>query len=628
MSDTSPLGTLDLHLFNEGTHRRLHEHLGAIPDPDGGVHFAVWAPNATAVTVVGDYDGWNMAGRALTPVDSSGIWATRVTEAAVGQRYRFRVTTRDGQTVDKSDPVGAATVEAPSIDSVIADLSHEWTDGEWMENRGARVALDAPVSIYEMHLGSWGRHVTDGQRFPTYAEIADPLADHCSAHGFTHVELLPIMEHPFYGSWGYQTTGYFAPSARYGTPQDLMTMIDVLHQRGIGVILDWVPSHFPTDSHGLALFDGTHLFEHADPRQGFHPDWNSAIFNYSRNEVRSFLVSSAICWLDRYHVDGLRVDAVASMLYLDYSRSEGEWIPNEFGGRENLAAIGFLRQLNEAVYDEFPDTATFAEESTAWPMVSRPTYVGGLGFGYKWDMGWMHDTLQFMERDPIHRTYHHNELTFRGVYAFSENYTLPLSHDEVVHGKGSLLGKMPGDDWQKRANLRLLYANQWTQPGKKLLFMGGELATTSEWNHESVLDWSLHDTAGHEGIRRWVADLNALYASEPALHVKDCDPSGFAWVEGNDAVNSVVAWLRLGDEGDRPVLVVMNLTPAVRENYRLGVPVDGLWVELANSDAEVYGGSGVGNFGGVEALPVDSHGRFQSVLLTLPPLATLILAPG
>ncbi|MBI5090574.1 MAG: 1,4-alpha-glucan branching protein GlgB, partial [Actinobacteria bacterium] len=477
--DLSGLADQDLYLYNEGTHRRIHDFLGAHL-VDDGVRFAVWAPNARSVRVVSSFDGWQHEHQ-MHPVRASGIWSAWVRGPGVGDHYRFRVETSDGTWLDKSDPLAAAAGEPPSIDSLIVDLSYQWHDQEWMANRHRQVAMDAPTSIYEMHLGSWGRASPSDGRFPRYDEIAHSLADHALAHGFTHVELLPIMEHPFYGSWGYQTTGYFAPTARYGSPTQLMRMIDTLHERGVGVILDWVPSHFPMDRHGLAEFDGTHLYEHADPRQGFHPDWSSAIFNYGRNEVRSFLISSAMCWLDRYHADGLRVDAVASMLYLDYSRNAGEWIPNQYGGRENLDAILFLRQLNEAVYGEFPDIATFAEESTAWPMVSRPTYVGGLGFGYKWDMGWMHDTLQYMSEDPVHRKWHHGDITFRSVYAATEHFVLPLSHDEVVHGKGSLLNKMSGDDWQKFANLRLLYAMQWAQPGKKLLFMGGELAAWKEW---------------------------------------------------------------------------------------------------------------------------------------------------
>ncbi len=617
---------LDLHLLGEGTHRRLYEQLGAHPT-DGGTRFAVWAPSARAVHVIGDFDGWT-GEHAMDPQGSSGVWCTWVDGAGVGNSYRFRITSQSGHRVDKSDPVGATHHEPPSIDSLIPDLSHTWADTTWMAGRGDRHRLDAPMSIYEMHLGSWGRTVSVGQRFPFYDELADPIADHCLAHGFTHVEFLPIMEHPFYGSWGYQTTGYFAPTSRYGSPQQLMAMIDRLHQRGVGVLVDWVPSHFPTDTHGLAEFDGTHLFEHADPRQGFHPDWNSAIFNYGRNEVRAFLISSAMCWLDRFHVDGLRVDAVASMLYLDYSRKHGEWIPNMYGGRENLEAIGFLRQLNEAVYGEYPDVVTHAEESTAWPSVSRPTYLGGLGFGGKWDMGWMHDTLQYLQRDPIHRTWHHDEVTFRSVYMGSEHYVLPLSHDEVVHGKGSLLAKMPGDIWQKFANLRMLYAMQWCQPGKKLLFMGCELAPWGEWNHETTLDWSLHDSPMHEGVRLLLADLNGVYQREPAMHRGDSEGHGMQWIEAHDSARGVFAWLRLDPSGQsRPVAVAINATPVPQYNYRLGVPVAGRWSELLNSDAEIYGGGGIGNFGGVTTAPLDSHDHRQSIVITVPPLAAVLLAP-
>ncbi len=617
---------LDLHLFGEGTHRYLHRTFGAQPG-DTGTRFAVWAPNATRVVVAGSFDDWSQE-HELAGSDG-GVWSGWVGDAGVGDRYLYRVTDQHGATVEKSDPVGAAAEEAPSILSIIADLDHDWGDSEWMATRGERVALDAPVSIYEMHLGSWGRHLSDGQLFPRYDELADPIADHMLAHGFTHVEFLPIMEHPFYGSWGYQTTGFFAPTARYGSPTDLMKMIDRLHQRGVGVILDWVPSHFPTDAHGLYEFDGTHLFEHADPRQGYHPDWNSAILNYQRNEVRSFLVSSAMCWLDRYHVDALRVDAVASMLYLDYSRNEGEWIPNEFGGRENLDAIVFLRQLNEAVYDEFPDVATMAEESTSWPMVSRPTYIGGLGFGNKWDMGWMHDTLQYLQEDPINRKWHHGEITFRSVYSASEHFVLPLSHDEVVHGKGSLLNKMPGDEWQQFANLRLLYAMQWAQPGKKLLFMGGELATRSEWNHDATLDWSLHDADGHAGVRLVLADLNALYAAEPAMHRGDSNAEGIRWVEGGDADRSVYAWLRVDPTGEaRPVLAVFNATPMPQHDYRVGVPTAGRWTEVLNSDDPKYSGSGVLNpIVGVDTVPVDAHGFYHSLVVSVPPLGAAFFVP-
>ena len=621
---------LDLHLFGEGTHRRLHEQFGAQPGP-GGCRFAVWAPAASAVHVVGDFDEW--AGEhELHPQGSSGVWCGWVDGVGVGTTYRYRITTSTGERIDKSDPIGAAHHEAPSIDSLVVDLSYEWGDAEWMSSRVDHNALDAPMSIYEVHLGSWGRTMTEGQRFPNYRDLAEPLADHCIAHGFTHVEFLPLMEHPFYGSWGYQTTGYFAPTWRFGSPTDLMALVDRLHQRGVGVLLDWVPSHFPTDTHGLAEFDGTHLYEHADPRQGFHPDWNSAIFNYGRNEVRSFLISSAVCWLDRFHADGIRVDAVASMLYLDYSRKAGEWIPNEHGGRENLEAIGFLRQLNEAVYGEFPDIVTHAEESTAWPSVSRPTYLGGLGFGGKWDMGWMHDTLQYLQRDPIHRSWHHGEITFRSVYMGSEHYVLPLSHDEVVHGKGSLLAKMPGDDWQQFANLRLLYAMQWFQPGKKLLFMGCELATRSEWNHDATLDWSLHDVPMHAGVRTLVAQLNQLYRAEPALHRGDTDAGhggpGMQWVEAHDAARSVFAWLRTDPTGEsRPVLVVVNATPSPQYHYRLGVPVNGRWNEILNTDAAEYGGSGIGNLGGVDAHPLDSHDQRQSIVVNVPPLGVVAFAP-
>ena len=567
----------------------------------------------------------------LHPNGSSGVWSGWVDGVDVGTTYRYRITTYHGHRFDKSDPVAAAQHEAPSTDSWIPDLDHDWGDADWMASRGERQALDAPMSIYEMHLGSWGRTMLEGKRFPNYRDLADPIADHCVAHGFTHVELLPIMEHPFYGSWGYQTTGYFAPTFRYGTPTDLMAMIDRLHQRDVGVILDWVPSHFPTDAHGLYEFDGTHLYEHADPRQGYHPDWNSAIFNYGRNEVRAFLLSSAMCWLDRYHVDGLRVDAVASMLYLDYSRNEGEWIPNRFGGRENLDAIDFLRTFNEAVYGEYPDVVTHAEESTAWPSVSRPTYLGGLGFGGKWDMGWMHDTLQYMQRDPIHRQWHHGDITFRSVYMGSENYVLPLSHDEVVHGKGSLLQKMPGDDWQQFANLRLLFAMQWFQPGKKLLFMGCELATRAEWNHDGTLDWALHDIPMHDGVRKLIADLNAVYRNEPALARGDHPNEhgvGMYWIEAHDASRSVFAWIRYDPTGEgRPILVIVNATPSPQYHYRIGVPLAGAWVEVLNSDAEGYGGSGTASIGHVDAQTAESHGQQQSLVIDIPPLAVVALAP-
>jgi len=626
--DGSLLGEQDLYLFNEGTHTSLYQKLGAHPlrlEGQDGTHFAVWAPNAEAVSVVGDFNGWKRDAHPLSPRAASGIWEGFVPGAGPGAHYKYFVSSRlRDYRVEKADPFAFHAEVSPSTASTICRLDYEWSDADWMQQRGERVALDAPVSVYELHLGSWRRGGEGGKRMLGYRELAPLLAQHMHEMGFTHVELLPVMEHPFYGSWGYQTTGYFAPTSRYGTPQDFMFLIDTLHQHGIGVILDWVPSHFPTDEHGLGYFDGTHLFEHGDPRQGFHPDWSSFVFNYGRNEVRSFLLSSALFWLDRYHIDGLRVDAVASMLYLDYSRKEGEWIPNEHGGRENLEAIDFLRRLNSEVYEHFPDVQTFAEESTAWPMVSRPTYLGGLGFGFKWDMGWMHDTLQYASRDPIHRVHHHNEITFRAIYAFNENFILPLSHDEVVHGKASLLSKMPGDDWNKFANLRLLFGNLYTQPGKKLLFMGAEIGQWREWNHESSLDWHLLDHAPHRGIARFVRDLNTFYRGEPALHELDCEPDGFRWIDCNDATQSTLVYERRGRSTGDVLIVAFNFTPVPRSNYRIGVPHDGAWREVLNSDAELYGGSGQGNLGGVDSAPVASHGRPQSIVVTLPPLALVV----
>jgi 1,4-alpha-glucan branching enzyme len=540
--------------------------------------------------------------------------------------YKYHIVSRvNGYQVDKADPFSFFNEIPPKTASIVWNLDYSWGDQEWMATRGQRNALDKPIAIYEMHIGSWRRLLNEGNRSYSYRELAQPLADYLQRAGYTHVEFLPVMDHPFFGSWGYQITGYFAPSGNYGTPQDLMYLIDVLHQRGIGVILDWVPSHFPADEHGLGFFDGTHLYEHADPRQGYHPEWNSFIFNYGRKEVQSFLISNALFWLERYHVDGLRVDAVASMLYLDYARREGEWIPNKYGGRENIAAIDFLRRMNSEVYQHFPDVQTIAEESTSWPMVSRPAYVGGLGFGLKWDMGWMHDTLQYMSQDPIHRRYHHNKLTFRMLYAFHENFVLPLSHDEVVYGKGSLIGKMPGDHWQKFANLRLMYAYMYAQPAKKLLFMGGEFGQWWEWAHDWELDWVLLDHAPHAGLLQWVSDLNRLYRSEPALHELDCDPAGFEWIDCNDADSSVFSLLRKGKFAHELVIVACNFTPVPRPNYRIGAPGGGYWRELLNSDAAVYGGSGLGNMGGVDAVPVSVHGRPYSLTLTLPPLAAVFL---
>ncbi|HEU4683989.1 MAG TPA: 1,4-alpha-glucan branching protein GlgB [Nitrospira sp.] len=621
------LTSQDLHLFNEGSHFRLYDKLGAHAmryEGMEGTYFAVWAPNAERVSVIGSFNDWAKGLHYLRPREQSGIWEGFIPGVGKGQLYKFHIQSRvNGYQVDKTDPFALFNEIPPKTASIVWDLDYEWHDDTWMRNRRSRNALDAPMSIYEMHVGSWRRVPHERHRSLSYRELADVLPSYVRDMGFTHVEFLPVMDHPFFGSWGYQTTGYFAPSGYYGTPQDLMYLIDRLHAHDIGVILDWVPSHFPTDAHGLAFFDGTHLFEHADPQQGFHPEWNTHIFNYGRNEVRSFLTSSALFWLDKYHVDGIRVDAVASMLYLDYARKEGEWIPNQYGGRENLDAIRFLRRLNEEVYHQFPDVQTIAEESTAWPMVSRPTYLGGLGFGLKWDMGWMHDTLSYMSQDPFFRKYHHNKLTFRMLYAFHENFVLPLSHDEVVYGKGSLLGKMPGDDWQKFANLRLLFGYMYAQCAKKLLFMGGEIGQWSEWAHDGSLDWDLLQHDFHRSLQRWVADLNHLYRTEPALHERDTDPAGFEWIDCNDAESSVISLLRKGASPDDQVLVVCNFTPVPRQNYRLGAPRGGWWKELLNSDAAMYGGGGWGNFGGAEAVPIPMHGRTHSLTLTLPPLAAL-----
>ena len=615
----------DLYLFNEGRHFRLWDKLGAHPTT-GGTRFAVWAPNAASVSVIGDHNGWDSRANPLRGRGSSGIWEGFVPGIGRSAVYKYHLRSRGSDYhVEKADPLAFTAEVAPKTGSVVWDLDYEWADAEWMSARHQRNARTAPWSVYEVHVGSWMRVPGEDNRSLHYWELSGRLADYCARMGFTHVELMPVMEHPFFGSWGYQTTGYFAPTSRFGTPQDLMKLIDQLHQRGIGVILDWVPSQFPTDEHGLANFDGTHLYEHADPRQGFHPEWTSYIFNLGRHEVQSFLISNALFWLDRYHVDGLRVAGVASILYLDYARKAGEWIPNQFGGRENIEAVAFLRQLNTEVYAAHPDVQTMAEESTAWPMVSRPVYVGGLGFGMKWDMGWRHDTLQSMEYDPVHRKHHHNELTFRAIYGFTENYVLPLSHDEVVYGKRSLLGKMPGDGWQKRANLRLLFGWQWATPGKKLLFMGGEIGQLSEWAHDRSVEWQLLDDPAHEGIQRWVTDLNRLYASEPALHELDFDAAGFSWVDGNDWEQSVVAIIRSSSEG-RHVLGAFNFTPVPRSDFRLGVPEGGFWRELLNSDAEIYGGSGWGNQGGAQAEERASHGRPYSVTITLPPLGAVFLS--
>ena len=624
------IGDVDVYLFNEGRHSMLYDHLGAhLVGPRGrdGATFAVWAPNADQVSVIGDMNGWSDLTHPMEPRGSSGIFETYIPEVEKGCRYKYRIRSRvDGQLRDKADPFAFYAETPPLTASVVWDLEHPWGDDAWMASRRGRQSLNAPISIYEVHLGSWRRPGDDHRRFLSYRELAPLLAEHVLACGFTHVELLPVMEHPFYGSWGYQVTGYFAPTSRYGTPQDLMYLIDYLHQRGIGVFLDWVPSHFPNDGFGLAHFDGTHLFEHADPRKGFHPDWKSAIFNYGRKEVRAFLLSSARFWLQKYRVDGLRVDGVASMLYLDYSRKDGEWIPNEHGGKENLEAISLLKETNEVLYREHPDIQTIAEESTAWPKVSRPLFDGGLGFGFKWDMGWMHDTLKYLSREPVHRKFHQNDLTFRMLYAFAENFVLSLSHDEVVHGKGSLLGKMPGDDWQRFANLRLLYGAMFGQPGKKLVFMGGEFAQGREWDHENSLDWHLLEYLPHAQMLKLMGDLNRVYKAEAALHQLDSDPAGFEWVSCDDAENSVLCWLRRSKSG-APVLIIANYTPVVRHDYRVGVPQGGGWIEILNTDAQAYGGSGVINAGRHEAERFGWQGRDHSLRLTLPPLGVCWLKP-
>ncbi len=623
----------DIYHFREGTYVRAYQKLGAhaVRAADGtvgGTRFAVWAPNAAEVAVIGDFNGWDRRTSPLAPRgDSSGIWEGLVEGVGPGALYKYHIASRHGgHRVDKSDPYAFRTEVPPRTASIVWDLSFEWHDEEWMRHRAGANALGAPWSIYEVHLGSWRRVPEEGNRYLGYRELAPQLADYASELGFTHVELLPVMEHPFYGSWGYQVTGYFAPSARYGTPQDFMYFVEHLHRRGIGVILDWVPSHFPTDEHGLAHFDGTHLYEHADPRQGFHPEWNSSIFNYGRAEVRNFLASNALFWLDTYHVDALRVDAVASMLYLDYGRRAGEWIPNRFGGHENLEAVEFIKQLNLAAYRDHPDTQTIAEESTAWPMVSRPTYLGGLGFGLKWNMGWMHDTLEYFQQDPVHRKYHHSRLTFSLWYAFTENFVLPLSHDEVVHGKGALLGKMPGDEWQQFASLRLLLGYMWTHPGKKLLFMGGEFGQRREWQHEESLEWHVLEYPLHAGVQRWVRDLNRLYRSTPALHQLEFSEGGFQWIDCDDADVSVISFLRRGAAGEL-ALVACNFTPVPREAYRIGVPRGGRWRERLNSDAADYGGSGQGNLGALEAALRAAHGHDHSLDLRLPPLAVVVLTP-
>lgn len=622
------LGDLDLHLAAEGRHWRLHERLGAhLRNIDGcqGVAFAVWAPNAKRVSLVGQFNGWDGRLLPMRCLGTSGIWEIFVPGMGVGELYKFEILTRDGHLRIKSDPFAFYMELRPGTASRVWDLgAYPWGDQAWMEGRPRGGELRAlPMNIYEVHLGSWKRKADNS--WLSYREIAPLLVEHALRFNFTHLELLPVMEHPFDGSWGYQVTGYFAPTSRYGTPDDLKFLVDLCHRNGIGVILDWVPAHFPKDDHSLRWFDGTALYEHMDPRLGYHPDWDTLIFNYGRNEVRNFLVDNALFWLEEYHADGLRVDAVASMLYLDYSRKEGEWLPNKYGGRENLEALAFVRQLNEVIYGRIPGAFTVAEESTAWPGVSAPTYLGGLGFGFKWNMGWMHDTLEYFRKDPIHRSFHHNLLTFSMLYAYSENFILPLSHDEVVHGKGSLLSKMPGDDWQRFANLRLLLAYMFCHPGKKLLFMGTELAPWREWDHEGSLEWFLEEYPSHRGVGRLLEDLGRLYRQEEALWAWDSDPRGFSWIDCNDALQSVLTFQRRGPKGQ--LVCAFNFTPVPRHGYLVGVDLPGLYRELLNTDSEIYGGSNLGNGGWVSARALPCHGRPYSLSLTLPPLGGLVLRP-
>jgi len=624
------LGELDLHLISEGRHEQLWDALGAHPrtlDGTAGTSFAVWAPGARAVSVVGDFNVWNERAHPMRSLGAAGVWELFVPEAAAGHAYKFAIRGADGVVRLKADPVALRAELPPKTGSVVFEPHHRWEDADWLASRRSVEPHAAPISIYEVHLGSWRLNTLEGNRPLTYTEQADELADYALDLGFTHVELLPVMEHPFTGSWGYQVTGYYAPTSRYGTPDEFREFVDRLHARGLGVILDWVPAHFPRDEFALVRFDGTALYEHEDPRRGAHPDWGTLVFNYGRTEVRNFLVANALFWLSQYHADGVRVDAVASMLYLDYSRKAGEWIPNAFGGREDLDAIAFLEQLNEVVHGREPGVVVAAEESTAWPGVSRPTYLGGLGFSFKWNMGWMHDTLEYFRHDPAHRSYHHGELTFSLMYAFSENFILPLSHDEVVHGKGSLLDKMPGDRWQQLANLRALYGYMWAHPGKKLLFMGGELAQEREWSHERSLDWHLLERPEHRGVQALVGDLNRFYRDEPALWEIDGEPAGFTWLELNDAPANVIAFARFSLGAERTVVCVCNFSPVPRTCYRVGLPRPGRWREVLNTDATVYGGSGVGNSGAVDAEELGWHGQQWSAELQVPPLGVLWLAP-
>ena len=616
----------DINLWKAGKLFRAYDKLGShVLEVDGqqGTYFAVWAPSAKTVSVSGDFNGWDKHRHGLNPRwDSSGIWEGFVPGIGNGTVYKYTVETQTGAFLEKGDPFARLWETPPKTASVVWDTYYEWDDQAWMKDRKKHNGIDRPYSVYEVHLGSWKK--PKGTESLSYRELATELVAYVEEMNFTHVEFLPVMEHPYFPSWGYQITGYFAPSSRFGGPQDFMYLVQELHKAGIGVILDWVPSHFPNDAHGLAQFDGTHLYDHADPRKGFHPDWKSAIFNYGRNEVRSFLISNALFWLDRYHIDALRVDAVASMLYLDYSRNEGEWIPNQFGGNENLEAISFLREFNEAVYREYPDTMTIAEESTAFSGVSRPTYVGGLGFGMKWMMGWMHDTLGYFKNDPIHRSYHHSELTFSLVYAFSENFMLPLSHDEVVHGKGPIIDRMPGDEWQRFANLRTLYGYMFTHPGSKLLFMGAEFGQTTEWSIETGLDWSLIDYQPHDTLRKYISDLNKLYQDTPALYAEAYDPKGFEWIDGGDHQNSVLTYLRKGKKEKDVAVVINNLTPAVRHRYRVGVPTAGKYKVLISSDDKQYGGTGDYELKTLKTTATEWNGRPYHLELTLPPLSTIV----
>ncbi len=626
------LSDFDRYLMGEGTHERAYEKMGAhLVTMEGrdGVVFSVWAPNAREVSVIGEFNGWDGRHHPMHPSDS-GIWTLFIPGLPEYTVYKYRITARDGQVFDKSDPYGFFMEERPRTGSVVVDLDrYGWQDQDWMAGRAEKQSLESPLSIYEVHLASWRRLPDErwGQRYLTYRELADTLIPYVVEMGYTHIELMPIAEHPFDGSWGYQVLGFFAPTSRFGTPSDFMYFVDQCHQNSIGVILDWVPAHFPKDGSGLNYFDGTHLYSHEDPLQGEHQDWGTLIFNYGRNEVRSFLISNALFWLDKYHIDGLRVDAVASMLYLDYSRPEGQWVPNKYGGRENLDAIHFLRKTNEVVHGNFPGILTIAEESTSWPMVSRPTYLGGLGFSLKWNMGWMHDTLSYMAKDPLFRRYHHNQLTFGMLYAFHENFVLPLSHDEVVHGKGSLINKMPGDDWQKFANLRAYFGFMWTYPGKKLLFMGGDFGQWQEWNYDKGLEWEALKAPNHGGLKRFVRDLNLVYRSEPALYANDFDWSGFSWIDANDSDNSVLSYVRYARDQRDFLVIVCNFTPVVRQEYQIGVPRGGTYRELINSDLEVYWGSGIRNPDPLRSSERAVHGMDHSLSLTLPPLSTLILKP-